>query len=88
MVPPDVALSDLGLERSLRRGTGGTTAAVHSSSERHDARLGDQICESDWVHEGRIQRLQVGLRHPTGDAAGASNMNRNLCLRHLGNELG
>ena len=49
----------------------------------HDIGFGDHIRKLDRIHEGGVQRLELGLRHPTGNAARSSNEDRNLGLKHL-----
>src|SRR5207248_10933856 len=50
------------------------------SLKTHDIRFRDQIRKLDGVHESRVQRFEVGLCHPTGDAAGPSNKNGHFGL--------
>jgi hypothetical protein len=60
---------------------GAARTTLHlAASEADDVRFGNQIRELDRIHERRLQRLEVGFRHPTGDAARASNKDWNLVL--------
>jgi hypothetical protein len=70
------------------RPDGWLSRAWATCSKRDDAGLCAQGRESDRVDERGVQRFQILLCHLTGDAAGPSNVDRDLRLHDFRDQLG